>query len=679
MIARTLIGFVALSGASALQAEVVRVDISEQREWIDGHDFEAGRYEMLAGTVYYEIDPKAASATDIADIQFAPRNSKGKVEYSGPFLLLRPSDPAKANGTTIVEIPNRGGPQTNSILYNAFPLTLTKNQTKDISYNGIFDRGYIMAWVGWQADLPLGQFGLTVPRGNISGMVRAVAFLNDNGSPGDSGSAKYGDACAADANDRSAELRILKSYDDPGNLVPRNQWSFAKHGADGVAKPDPCAFLLAKPVEGKAMVSIFYKAQPPSLTGLGQAAVRDFVIHLKNTDVASPLNGRSGDAKQVIGYGVSQSGRFLRDFLYRGFNADALGRRAFDGVMDVVSGAGRGSFNHRYASPGEAGNSVGSALRAVDLYPFADLPAADIDGKGRAGLLDRAVKAKVEPKIFHILSGSEYWARAASLIHVTPDGRSALPEASFARTYFFAGTSHAPRPSPLFRSSATAAPLPYNDNRDLGLALPALLEAMRLWSAEGREPPASRRPTIGTELVEPAKLAFPKIPKVQVPVAPPPVWQLDNGPDYAKKHIIAEPPRLGPRYNLLVPQVDADGNEIGGWRGVLSSVPLGTYTAWNVEEAKTDSFGLLSGLQGAFIPFAATLAERQQSGDPRPSMEERYGGRGGYMKAINAAIEQQVAEGFLLTTDRARATEAAIMAWDRAAIARALWMPARPQ
>jgi hypothetical protein len=537
----------------------------------------------------------------------------------------------------------------------------------------VFDLGYTLVWVGWQADLPAGSFGLTVPRANVSGTVRATAFLNRMGAPANSGAAALGGACAQDANDTSAQLRILRSFDDPGVLISRAEWSFAKRAADGNVAPDRCAFLLAKPVEGPAMASILFKAEPPLVAGLGQAATRDFVAHLKYVEIASPLNARQRDATQVIAFGASQSARFLRDFLYRGFNADARGRRVFDGVLDVVAGAGRGSFNHRYASPGDAGNSVGSALRAVDLYPFADLLAPDIDGRAREGLLDRAIKAKVAPKIFHVLSSSEYWARAASLIQASADGTSALPEARNSRTYFFAGTAHAPRPSPLFRAADTPSPLPYNDNSDMLLAYPALLEAMRHWIASDRAPPVSARPKFGTELVEPAALAFPKIGGVRAPAAAPPVWKLDNGPDYAKKHIIAEPPKLGPRYVLLVPQVNADGNEIGGWQGLQSSVPLGTYTAWNVAEDHNDSFGLLSGLSGAFIPFALTRAEREQLGDPRPSLAERYGGRDGYNKAIAAEIERQIAAGFLLPMDRERATEFALIAFDRAIIARTLW------
>ena len=170
---------------------------------------------------------------------------------------------------------------------------------------------------------------------------------------------------------------------------------------------DPCSFLLAKPLSKPGLVSITFTGGPSKAIGLGLAAVRDFGSHMKNRDLGSPLNSRAGDTRRIIGFGASQSARFIRDFPYRGFNADVRRQPALDGVMDSYAGAGRGPFHHRYAVPGQAGNSVGSVLRAVDLYPLADLPTADIDGRGKEGLLYRARRDRVQPLIFHIPSGSE--------------------------------------------------------------------------------------------------------------------------------------------------------------------------------------------------------------------------------------------------------------------------------
>jgi hypothetical protein len=397
---------------------------------------------------------------------------------------------------------------------------------------------------------------------------------------------------------------------------------------------------------------------------------------LKHRDLPSGLNASAADTRQVIGFGYSQSGRFLRDFTYRGFNSDVRGRRVFDGILDTASGAGRGSFNHRFAAPGQAGNSVGSALRAVDLYPFADTPTPDIDGSGNEGLLDRALSAGVQPKIFHILTGSEYWARAGSLLHTTTDGKRSLPEAPGTRTYAFAGTPHGPRRATTFLNKDTQADYPYNDSEDLFLAMPALTEAMRRWLADGREPPTSKHPVLGRSLVRPSQLKFPKLAGVRVPESPPPVWQLDLGPEYRTKGILAEPPKVRARYPLLVPQVDSDGNELGSWRGLSSSVPLGSYTAWNRQRPELASFGYLSGLQGAFLPFALNEEARTRLNDPRPSINERYGGLYGYMGRVERALEEQMRAGFLLPQERDHARSWMRLVWDRAEGLRRHWPPA---
>ncbi|MCH8614521.1 hypothetical protein LZ016_00150 [Sphingomonas sp. SM33] len=670
---RLFMAFLLAGAAAQASAEVVSVEIKEQRPWIPGRQFNAGEYELLSGVVHYEVDPLAKSSRGIADIRLAPRNARGMVEFQGPFMMLRPLDPARSNGTTIFEVANRGLTQMQSVMIETDTFSLLRNETRDVSRPALFDRGYTFAWAGWQGNLTADEFGLAVPTARVNGPVRATAFLGFRSNGLDGGPFLEAPACAANSGDPVAVLRVHKSFDDPGTVVPRSEWSFARRKKDGTVVADPCAVLLARPLAKPALVSATFQGDFPKLMGLGQAAVRDFVAHLRRADKPSALNSRAGDTRRVIAYGYSQSARFLRDFLYRGFNADEEGRPVFDGVLDVASGSGRGSFNHRYASPGSAGNSVGSALRAVDLYPFADVPTPDIDGKANEGQLDGAIRDKVQPRIFHILNSSEYWARAGSLLQTTTDGRSALPEAAGTRTFAFAGTAHGPRRHTLFLEEATKADYPYNDSTDLWLAMPAIVVMLDRWLM-GTASPQSRVPRVGTTLVPPSDLKFPKIPNVEVPQAPPPVWQLNLGPDYDARGILTEPPKLGSRYPLLVPQVDQDGNELGSWRGLAGSVPLGTYTAWNYQDRRMlKAFGMLSGLQGAFIPFPATKSDREQSGDTRLSVNERYGGLGGYMIAVDLAIDSQVSAGFLLPEERDRARAAMFSNWDRVSGLRIHW------
>ena len=662
-------GVLALTPMAQARAEVVRIDVTARQDFAQGQVFAAGAYEAIIGTAWYEIDPSGPEARDIADVALAPRDARGRVRYHGPFLIIRPKAVAKWNHATLFEVANRGTDQSNRILFQADAFDIGRpGATAEVAHGPLFERGYQFAWAGWQADLPPAAFGLNAPRADAHGAVRAAVFLNVTPGAGDAGSARVGGSCAADVADPTAILRIQRRYDDPGVMLPRSAWRFASRSSDGTVKADPCAFLLATPVSGPALATLTYRGDQPLVTGLGLAAVRDFAAYVREHGIADRPGGGV-----MLAYGYSQSARFLRDFLYRGFNRAASGRPVFDAVLDAGAGAGRGSFDLRYASPGDAGNSVGSALRPVDLYPFADLPTPDLGGGKIEGLLDRARRERVSPKLFHVLSGSEYWARAGSLIQATADGRRALPEAPDTRTYVFAGTNHAPRPALAYLSADTRTAYPYNDNGDEFAAMPALVEALRRWAVDGIAPPPTRRPEVGATLVAPAALAFPKLPGVTVPTAPPPVWRLDLGPDYRTRGIVAEPPGLGPRYPLLVPQVDEDGNELGGWRGLRRSLPLGTYTAWNGVDPAYARFGLISGLAGGLIPFPWTEQQRAERKDPRRSVMARYGGRAGYMRAVDGEIERQIAAGFLLPDERAWTCEQMLINWTRGESLSLVW------
>ena len=306
-----------------------------------------------------------------------------------------------------------------------------------------------------------------------------------------------------------------------------------------------------------------------------------------------------------------------------------------------------------------------SSLRPVDIYPFADTATPDIDGGRSSGLLDRARADGVVPAIMYAYSGSEYWARGGSLLYTTTNGRRELPLAPETRLYAFSGSVHAPQPAKAYLEPKTRSLLPLNWNGDQTWAADALLEDMREWLDTGREPPPSVYPKLGDTLTPITALRFPNIPAVTPPTTLPPIWRLDFGPSYATKGVIThEPPSLGSRYALLVPQLDSDGNELGGWRGIFSSVPLGTYTPWNWPIPGYRSFGVLSQLGGAFIPFAPDAAARAAAHDPRPSLAERYGDKVGYMRAVELAFERQVEARMLLASQRADVLQDAEAKWD---------------
>jgi hypothetical protein len=345
--------------------------------------------------------------------------------------------------------------------------------------------------------------------------------------------------------------------------------------------------------------------------------------------------------KRSIAFGISQSGRFLREFLYDGFNADEKGRCVFDGVWAHVAGAGRGSFNFRFAQPSRDGNPFRNTIYPTDIPPFTE-----------DGLLDRARKQNVEPKIFFTNGSYEYWGRAASLIHTTPDGKSDVAPDAGTRIYFFAGSQHGAGSIPPHKVEAQNLAA-VNDYR---FAQRALLLKMQAWLKDGVEPPPSAYPQVAKDqLVSLGALAFPHIDGVRVPHIKREAYRLDFS---------TEPPKVGDPYPSLIPQVDSDGNETAGIRMPEVAVPLGTHTGWNLRAKSIGAPDEMLNFTGSYIPFSRTTIERESRKDPRPSIEERYKSKRDYLEKITEAAQQLVREGFLLDTDIPRIRARAAAEWD---------------
>jgi hypothetical protein len=395
-----------------------------------------------------------------------------------------------------------------------------------------------------------------------------------------------------------------------------------------------------------------YQAEGSPVAGLGFAAVRDFAAFLKHGPAGAPLREHPAELARVVGFGYSQSARFLREFVRDGFNADELGRAALDGMFIASAGAGGGSFNHRFAVPGDAGNSVLSILRPVDVPPFTD-----------DALLARAHAAAVMPKIFYTFSSSEYWARAGSLTHTTGDGRADAPLDPSSRLYFLAGAPHASGPLPPVRAAQYQQPLNFAEQR---WALRALVMDLDAWVSKGIAPPESRYPTIGKKDLVPRDLVrFPRIPSLTFPRDMPRVWAMDFGDTFEATGIITqEPPALGVPYRVLVPQVDEDGNDRGGVRLPEAAVPLGTYTGWNFSVPPLPDLQYLAGLAGTFRAFPRTDEERDRSADDRRSIAERYAGRDDYLSRVKRATEDLVRQRFVRAEDVKSVLERAGQMWD---------------
>jgi hypothetical protein len=616
----------AILSLSVAYAAVTRVEITQKT------DVPNSGYEQITGKVYFAVDPRLAANKIVADIELAPRNAKGLVEFSADVVVMRPKDASKSNGTALLEISNRGGKG----LVSMFNLQGREDQGDPL----LFEAGYTLVWVGWEFDVPdrtAMKLYAPVIQG-ITGPVRSEIIVDRRAT-----SASLGDRAQipyAVADPATATLSVRDHPTENPTLIPRDQWKFnaAMTGVD-----------LAAGFEPGRIYEVVYTGKDPAVAGLGPAAVRDYISYMK----------AQGEAKRAIGFGTSQSGRFLRKFLYDGFNADERGKIVFDGVWAHVGGAGRGSFNNRFAQPSRDGHTWMNFFYPTDMFPFTDEP--ETDGAITDAVLARAKKDGVVPKIFYTNGSYEYWGRNAALIHISPDGKKDVPPAPDTRIYYLAGTQHTTNAQAVRNSTQNQA-----NPTDYRFAMRALLVDMNAWITDGTAPPDSQIPRVGKDqLVTTGALAFPKIPAVAVPKDTNYSWRLDFGPEFKTKGIAAyDPPKVGASFPVLIPQVDRDGNEMAGVRLPELAVPLATYTGWNLRDAKIGSPDAIQSMVGSFIPFARTKAEREKTGDPRLSIEERYAGREDYLIKIEAAAKPLVAQRLLLDRDVVKVKEKAGARWD---------------
>ena len=439
----------------------------------------------------------------------------------------------------------------------------------------------------------------------------------------------------ASSNDPASVLTVRDSVEGPRRTIPRDQWQFTEDGK-GVR--------MAAGFEPKKIYEVVYRSQDPPLVGVGPAAIRDTVSKLRYGS-ASELGLAAGSIKRAIAFGISQSGRFLRTYLYYGFNEDESHRMVFDGVMAHVAGGGRGSFNHRFAQPSRDGHPFINFFYPTDIFPFTDDPQRDPETGVVDGLLTHSGKPQFQPKVFYTNSSYEYWGRAASLFHTTVDGQKDMPLPANVRAYLLAAGQHGVASFPPSRTIGQQM----NNPLDYRWVMRTLLVSMNRWTTDGVAPPPSAIPRIadGT-LVAPDKLKFPALPSVTVATTTHKAYRADYGPDFIAKGIVSqEPPVVGSAFPMLVPQVDADGNELAGIRLPELAVPVATYTGWNLFNERAGPPNVLASMQGSFIPLARSKSERERANDPRRAVEERYNSRDQYLALIAKAADDLVGKGYL--------------------------------
>ena len=617
---------------------------------LDGKAFgSVGAYERIVGKARFAVDPDDPANAIIHDLEFAPRNAQGLVEFSADIYLLRPVDPAKGSGTVLFEVSNRGG--KGLLAFNRARGSRDPRAAEHFGDGLLMERGYTLLWVGWQFDLVESPNALRLfaPQAKgIEGWVRSLITPLEpmkSFSVAGEGHVPYE---ATNPNDPDARLITREHMDSPGRDVPRDKWRFidsATVEVDGGMTP------------GRSY-EVIYRSKDPGIAGLGPAAIRDFVSFLKfGVDGTGLLAELPQNVERAIGFGSSQSGRFLRQYLYDGFNADEQGRIVFDGAWPHISGGARGSFTHRFAQATRQ-----DPYYSVAVFPFRDLTDTDPVTGQTDGLLAKYQKTGAMPKVFYTVTSSEYFARSASLVTTTLDGEEEAPLADTTRFYYLAGTQHGAGSVP---PSAPSNLQNRANSNDYWPLMRALLMNFDEWVAKGEEPPPSRYPSVG-ELASLEELNFPKIPEFTPLGYQRKAMRLDFGPEFLSKGIISnQPPEVvGPKYPAKVPRLDRDGNEVGGVRLPSVQVPLATYAGWNLPKPEVADVDENLTNTGSTLPFPFSKAQRLAANDPRLSVEERYGSREAYQARVKAAADLLVAERHLLPRDVGAVVEQCLAMWD---------------
>jgi hypothetical protein len=655
-----------------LDAHVVRVVVDSRQPVAGGHAFgEAGPYERLAGRVFYAFDPANPHNRQIVDLSLAPRNAAGEVEAWGEIVILRPADPARASGLTLVDVTNRGG-QTTLVFNLGARRDLGPDSPEYYGDGFLLRRGITIVAIGWQFDLPPQPSLLhftAPPAGDrehpVTGLVRSDATIDaptKTMSLGHTvGASRAVGYPVADPDDPA---NVLTVRDDPMGerlIVPRASWRFAREERDGSVVEDPRSIFMADGFQPGKIYEAVYRATGAVVVGTGLAAIRDIISYLKY-DKTSPAPTTCG-----VAYGVSQTGRFLRHLLYQGFNTDEQGREAFDGVFSHTAGAGRGSFNHRFAQPSRDAQPYTTFFYPTDVFPFSSVEEVDPETGDRGALIPNPDTAAHMPKVFYVDGGYEYWGRAASLTHTTVDGRRDLPFTPRERRYVMASAQHSsPAAFPPAPASRDQSSFSFRGNvMDQRLALRALFVALADWVTRGTPPPVSSYPKVGrSELVKPGVQPLPRIPGIAAARIPAQPYRMDFGPGWRDGIIDVEPPRLGSPFTVLVPRTDRFGNDAAGIRSIELRVPLATYLPWRLRTGLPAGTDRLVSFTGTFIPLARTERERWASNDARPSIERLYRDRADFLKRVDAAARSLVRERFLLPGDVQAARQRMADTWD---------------
>jgi len=644
--------------ASVADAHITKIQITtKESPTFGGYSWPGvGPYEKIAGRAFGEVDPADPKNAVIVDIQLAPRNARGLVEYSFDFYILKPVDLSKGAHKVVYEPPNRGSKTWSSlgrvVSGGDDPGSITN--PAELANLFLMPRGYTMVWSGW--DLSAGtdnaDFTTTmtfpVAKNKDGSSITGPAYEYIVGQ-GTSYALTYP---AATIDQTKATLTHRAKLNDKPEVVPSTGWTYNSSGAAISLLPAGKRFVAGDIYE------FSYTAKDPTVNGLGFAAIRDWNAFLRyaSKDATGTANPLAGDVTRIYTEVRSQPGRMLNDFRTLGFNQAENGRKVFDGMLQWIAAGDGINMNYRFSQPGRTERNRQDHLYVEGVFPFADVSTTDpITGK-TAGRYDRCIATNTCPLAMEIYSANEYWVKAASLMHTDPVGKRDLPESPYARLYFISSHQHGTG-----NAETRGACQQFQNPLDSAPIQRALFVALDEWSTKGTLPPVSQVPRLsdGT-LVPSSSTGFPTIPGVMNNGLKTTRYLLNYGPAFYKTGIATINPPVfvapyqdnaanGPIYPSFVPKTDRDGNDVAGVRLPDVTVPLATYTGWALRGGAQSGDGCEG--TGQYIPFAKTKAERTASGDPRLSVEERYSSFSQYSAAVRKAIDDLVARRLMLRED----------------------------
>ncbi|MFT4191046.1 MAG: alpha/beta hydrolase domain-containing protein [Comamonas sp.] len=629
--------------ARAQAARIETLEITRREPAFAATAFgDVGVYERITGIATVALDPRAPANQAIADLALAA-DADGLVRYQADVVMLRPRDLSKSSRTLIVDIPNRG----NKLALMRLNDGANQFDTAEQAGNGwAMRQGHVLLWIGWQGDVPLGQAGQTVgtrfPVAREGG--RAIVgtsreeFIFDDTAAVSRARLTY-PAVAAEMP--RAILTVAATPDAPPRVLPPSDWRFLDERQIEIRRPPDA--------DGGAIYTLSYQARDPVVMGLGLAALRDIGSFIRSGQAdAAGHAGWLAEAppSTAIAMGISQSGRFLRDFIWQGFNTDVQGRPVFEGAMPIIAGSRKTYTNVRWAQPGRYSRQHEDHRFYGDQFPFSYATTTDPVSHRTDGIFKQCTAARNCPKTLHVDSSLEFWQARSSLLVTDGLGR-AIPVPDNVRLYLMGSTQHGPAAQPSRGICQTLS-----NPAQQSATVRALLDRLVQWTTQGRPPPESAYPSVADHtLAAPDRQAvgFPDLSAIGV--AFPRQLNTLALTDPTRANAQADP---GKTYRILVPTTNADGIDAAAILAPEVQLPLATHTGWALR-AQGFAQGQLCNLNGSMIPLAPTQAARLAAHDPRPALAERYKSKSDYLLQTNTVAEQLFEQGYLLEEDIVRA------------------------